>query len=152
MPQLEEIRQAEQNLEQRLADNTLASEAAKLSRMHWWTVEYGLIGTTRDYKLYGAGLLSSVGESQACMQPTVKKLPMSIDCINYDYDITTMQPQLFVTQNWQQLMDVLEEFADSMGFRAGGSKSLNQAIASQNVATAVYSSGLQVSGQFVPRC
>jgi phenylalanine-4-hydroxylase len=72
--------------------------------MHWWTVEYGLIGTTEEYKLYGAGLLSSVGESQTCMQPAVKKLPMSIDCVNYDYDITSMQPQLFVSHNWKQLM------------------------------------------------
>jgi phenylalanine-4-hydroxylase len=58
-----------------------------------------------------------------------------------------MQPQLFVTPNWNHLLDVLEEFADGMGFRQGGSESLKQAVASQNVATVVYSSGLQVSGK-----
>jgi phenylalanine-4-hydroxylase len=143
----QEIKQAEAQLERALAQNQTASEAAKLSRMHWWTVEYGLIGKTDDYKLYGAGLLSSVGESQECMKPVVKKLPMSIDCVNYDYDITSMQPQLFVTQDWQQLMDVLDKFAANMGFRTGGVAVLEQAMASENVATAVYSSGLQVSGK-----
>jgi phenylalanine-4-hydroxylase len=145
----DEIQQAEADLEKQLANNKVASEAAKLSRMHWWTVEYGLIGTPDNFKLYGAGLLSSVGESQACMQPAVKKLPMTVSCVNHDYDITTMQPQLFVTTSWLELIEVLEEFADSMGFRKGGTESLNQAIASQNVATAVYSSGLQVSGKFI---
>ena len=143
-----EIKKAEDELEQKLAENKIISEAAKLSRMHWWTVEYGLIGTTEEYKLYGAGLLSSVGESQTCMQPAVKKLPMSINCVNYDYDITSMQPQLFVSHDWKQLIEILEEFADTMGFRRGGTESLLQAIASDNVATAVYSSGLQVSGKF----
>jgi phenylalanine-4-hydroxylase len=145
----DEIQQAEQDLERQLANNRVASEAAKLSRMHWWTVEYGLIGSPDNFKLYGAGLLSSVGESQACMQTEVKKLAMSLDCVNHDYDITSMQPQLFVTKNWLELIEVLEKFADTMGFRKGGTESLIQAIASQNVATAVYSSGLQVSGKFV---
>jgi phenylalanine-4-hydroxylase len=36
------------------------SEMALLSRLHWWTVEYGLIGTLENPKIYGAGLLSSI--------------------------------------------------------------------------------------------
>ena len=35
------------------------SEMSKIRNMHWWTVEYGLIGTLEDPKIYGAGLLSS---------------------------------------------------------------------------------------------
>jgi phenylalanine-4-hydroxylase len=82
------------------------------------------------------------------MQPSVKKLPMSIACVDYDYDITSMQPQLFVTANWQQLLDILEEYADTMGFRNPTNEHLDQIIASQEVATIVYASGLQVSGKF----
>ena len=33
-----------------------------LARMNWWTVEYGLVGDINNPKIYGAGLLSSVGE------------------------------------------------------------------------------------------
>lgn len=50
------------------------SEMALLSRLQWWSVEYGLIGDINNPKIYGAGLLSSIGESASCMQPEVKKL------------------------------------------------------------------------------
>ena len=49
---------------------------ALLSRLHWWTVEYGLIGTLENPKIYGAGLLSSIGESVSCLEPAVKKIPL----------------------------------------------------------------------------
>lgn len=124
------------------------SEMALLSRLHWWTVEYGLIGPLENPKIYGAGLLSSIGESVTCMQSEIKKLPYTIDAINYSYNITQAQPQLFVTPTFQNLIDVLEAFADTMSFRVGGSHGLKKAVESKNTCTAVYSSGLQVSGTF----
>ncbi|WP_410219971.1 aromatic amino acid hydroxylase [Pedobacter sp.] len=124
------------------------SEMALLSRLHWWTVEYGLIGTLEDPKIYGAGLLSSIGESASCMDPKVKKIWYDINTVNYAYDITKEQPQLFVTPTFQNLIDVLEQFADTMAFRRGGSESILKAIECKNPGTAVYSSGLQVTGIF----
>ncbi|MGN8055513.1 aromatic amino acid hydroxylase [Pedobacter sp. 22163] len=124
------------------------SEMALLGRLHWWTVEYGLIGTLENPKIYGAGLLSSIGESATCMQNNVEKIWYNIDTINYAYDITKPQPQLFVTETFQNLIDVLETFANTMAFRKGGTESIMKAISCKNVATAVYSSGLQVSGVF----
>lgn len=122
------------------------SEMALLSRLHWWTVEYGLIGKLENPKIYGAGLLSSIGESATCMKPGVKKLWYTPAAINYSYDITQLQQQLFVTPTFQNLIDVLEQFANSMSFRKGGSYGLEKAIESHNTCTVVYSSGLQVSG------
>lgn len=124
------------------------SEMALLSRLHWWTVEYGLIGSLDDPKIYGAGLLSSIGESSSCMMDHVKKIPYTIDTINTPYDITKTQPQLFVTETFQNLIDVLEQYAHTMAFRKGGAESIIKAINSHNPATAVYSSGLQVTGIF----
>lgn len=124
------------------------SEMALLSRLHWWTVEYGLIGTLENPKIYGAGLLSSIGESASCMDPSVKKYWYTADAVNFPFDITKPQPQLFVTPNFQNLIKVLEEFADTMAFRRGGSESILKVIECKNVCTAVYSSGLQVSGVF----
>ncbi|GGI24084.1 aromatic amino acid hydroxylase [Pedobacter mendelii] len=124
------------------------SEMALLGRLHWWTVEYGLIGTLENPKIYGAGLLSSIGESASCMQKEVEKLWYNMYTVNYPYDITKTQPQLFVTETFQNLIDVLEEFANTMAFRRGGTESIMKAIDCKNVATAVYSSGLQVSGVF----
>jgi phenylalanine-4-hydroxylase len=122
------------------------SEMALLSRLHWWTVEYGLIGTLENPKIYGAGLLSSIGESATCMQPDVKKLWYNQYAVNYPYDITQPQQQLFVTETFQNLIEVLEQFANKMAFRTGGVDGLQKAMASNNTCTVVYSSGLQVSG------
>jgi phenylalanine-4-hydroxylase len=124
------------------------SEMALLSRLHWWTVEYGLIGALENPKIYGAGLLSSIGESASCMQPNVEKLWYNLNTIHYSYDITKPQPQLFVTPTFQNLIDVLEAFADTMAFRKGGAESVLKAIECKNTCTAVYSSGLQVTGVF----
>jgi phenylalanine-4-hydroxylase len=144
----EEIAAAEKKLHY-IADNMgESSEMALLGRLHWWTVEYGLIGTLENPKIYGAALLSSIGESATCMNPEVKKLWYNLDTINYQYDITQQQPQLFVTETFQNLIDVLEAFADTMAFRRGGAESVLKAIECKNPSTAVYSSGLQVTGIF----
>ncbi|MBC6109816.1 aromatic amino acid hydroxylase [Pedobacter fastidiosus] len=143
-----EIAKAEKDLKYISANMGEPSEMALLGRLHWWTVEYGLIGTLENPKIYGAGLLSSIGESATCMQSDVEKLWYNIYTVNYPYDITKPQPQLFVTETFQNLIDVLEAFADTMAFRKGGTESIMKAIACKNVATAVYSSGLQVSGVF----
>ncbi len=124
------------------------SEMALLSRLQWWTVEYGLIGNIQNPKIYGAGLLSSIGESVSCMKPSVKKIEYTIDAINYSYDITQQQPQLFVTPTFQNLIDVLQTFESNMAFRKGGAESLQKAIECKNICTAVLSSGLQISGVF----
>jgi phenylalanine-4-hydroxylase len=142
----EEIKRAEELVAYRQENMGKPSEMALLSRLHWWTVEYGLIGTLKDPKIYGAGLLSSIGESVTCMKKDVKKLPYTIDAVNYPYDITKPQPQLFVTPTFQNLIDVLEEFANTMSFHVGGNYGLQKAVESKNTCTIVYSSGLQVSG------
>ncbi len=124
------------------------SEMALLSRLQWWTVEYGLIGALDQPKIYGAGLLSSIGESASCMDPKVKKIEYTFDALSYGYDITKEQPQLFVTSTFQNLIDVLEQFESTMAYRVGGLESVSKAIECKNICTAVFSSGLQVSGVF----
>ena len=143
-----EIRKAQKRVDFCQANLGEPSEMALLSRLHWWTVEYGLIGTLENPKIYGAGLLSSIGESTSCMSSEVEKLWYSIDTINYAYDITKTQPQLFVTPDFQNVINVLEQFADTMAFRRGGLEGLLKAIECKSISTAVYSSGLQVSGAF----
>ncbi|MCF8372428.1 MAG: aromatic amino acid hydroxylase [Bacteroidales bacterium] len=137
----EELLEATQNLGE-------PSEMALIRNLHWWTVEYGLIGDLKNPKIYGAGLLSSISESYNCLQPKVKKLPYTLDAVNYSFDITEQQPQLFVTPDFETLTRVLEEFADTMALRKGGLDGIQKAIVSKNTATCEYSSGLQVSGTF----
>lgn len=124
------------------------SELAQIRNLHWWTVEYGLIGDLEHPKIYGAGLLSSIAESYYCMQPKVKKIPYTLDAVRYSFDITEPQPQLFVTPDFETLTNVLEEYANTMGLYMGGVEGIRKAIRSENTATCVFSSGLQVSGTF----
>ena len=142
----EDIKIAEINLEKTIKNCNYMSEAAYLARMNWWTVEYGLVGDINDPKIYGAGLLSSVGESQNCLSEKVQKIPFSLDCINTSYDITEPQPQLFVTPNFGKLSEVLEEMAETMAFRLGGTKGLEIAREAGTVCTAEYDSKIQISG------
>ncbi|WP_431165712.1 aromatic amino acid hydroxylase [Tenacibaculum halocynthiae] len=124
------------------------SEMAQIRNLHWWTVEYGLIGTVDDPKIYGAGLLSSIGESKGCLQEEVKKLPYSIEAADVSFDITKPQPQLFVTPNFAHLSLVLEQFANKMAIRTGGLKGVEKLIDSKNLGTIELSTGIQISGVF----
>lgn len=135
-----------ENIEKSIQES---SEMTRLRNLHWWTVEYGLIGDIDSPKIYGAGLLSSIDESVNCLKDTVKKYPYSIKAADYNFDITTQQPQLFVTPDFKTLNKVLDEFSESLAYKIGGLYGVHQAIKSANVATLVYSSGLQVSGVFI---
>lgn len=141
-----EIEQAEKDLAALESIVGELSEMALIRNLHWWTVEYGLIGDVKNPKIYGAGLLSSIGESFSSLQPEVKKLPYTLDAVNFTFDITTRQPQLFVTPDFHSLNAVLDEFACRMAWRRGGSYGLHKAIESGSLATCEYKSGLQVSG------
>jgi phenylalanine-4-hydroxylase len=143
-----EIEIAEKEIERIQANMGPPSEMALIRNLHWWTVEYGLIGTVEDHKIYGAGLLSSIGESMSCLGPTVKKIPYTLDAMNCNYDITKPQPQLFVTPNFAHLTTVLNEFKKTMAWIQGGLPGVKKAIASKNTGTLVFSKGLQVSGTF----
>ena len=68
-----QIFNAETNVKNKRNLISYISEASYLSRINWWTVEYGLIGKIDKPKIYGAGLLSSIGESENCLKNSVKK-------------------------------------------------------------------------------
>jgi len=143
----EQIRAAEEDLERKIQAVTEVSEATQLSRLYWWTVEYGLIGDVENPQIYGAGLLSSVGESMSCLKEDVKKIPFSLQaCIETDFDITKPQPQLFVCKDFDELIEAVQEFAKTMAISVGGTESLIKASKMGQTSTSVYSSGLQVSG------
>jgi phenylalanine-4-hydroxylase len=124
------------------------SEMAQIRNLHWWTVEYGLIGTVENPKIYGAGLLSSIGESAYCMTDQVTKKPYDISAAYQSFDITKLQPQLYVTHTFAYLNLVLEEFANKMALRTGGLSGIEKLINSAALGTIELSTGLQISGIF----
>lgn len=142
----DEILQANRDLQKATAAAQEPSEAALLARMNWWTAEYGLIGTIEKPKIYGAGLLSSVGESYTALQGETKKIAFSLKCLDFSYDITEPQPQLFVTPSFRVLTEALHEMANTMSFKQGGVFGLNRAKKSRTVNTVELDSGIQISG------
>jgi phenylalanine-4-hydroxylase len=124
------------------------SEMSLIKNLHWWTVEYGLIGDLKNPKIYGAGLLSSIGESKSCLRDHIKKLPYTIEAAYQNFDVTKPQPQLFVTPDFAHLSFVLEEFANTMAIRKGGISGVKKLIDSGQLGTAEYNTGLQISGIF----
>lgn len=143
-----EIEQSEEKLKKASEAISYISEAAYLARINWWTVEYGLIGNISNPKIYGAGLLSSIGESENCLKDSIKKIPLSIDCIDYNYDITEQQPQLFISKDFKSLNLILDQFSSKMAYKVGGLEGLKKAVQSKTICTALLNSGVQVSGQF----
>ena len=143
--QIREATKAINSLQEEMGE---LSEMAKIRNLHWWTVEYGLIGTLENPKLYGAGLLSSIEESQLCLKQEVKKIPYSIEASEVNFDITNTQPQLFVIPNFASLSFVLEKFANTMAIRTGGLEGLKKLIDSKKLGTIELSTGIQVSGIF----
>jgi phenylalanine-4-hydroxylase len=144
-----EIDAAQRELDARLAEVAYDSEVDWVTRLGWWTTEYGLVGELDDFLIYGAGLLSSIGEGSHCFSPAVRKIPLTIDCIHHAFNITEPQPQLFVTPNFEHLNGVLEELAGRMAFRIGGVRGLETARRGQTTVTVELDSGLQMSGTLV---
>ncbi|HXK17283.1 MAG TPA: hypothetical protein VNG33_05765, partial [Polyangiaceae bacterium] len=142
----EQVTRAEQALVVARAGVLRVSEAARLSRLYWWTAEYGLVGTPSDYKLYGAGLLSSLWESFACHDAKVSKPPLSAAAGEVDYDVTRPQPQLFVVRDFERLHDVLDEVARELPSVQGGELALAEAAAAQEVATITLRGGVVLFG------
>ncbi len=129
----DDVAHAEHRLDAASRSVRYVSESTKASRLYWWTAEYGLVGTLDAPRLYGAGLLSSIGEAEHCLTPAVRKVPLSVECVNMAYDITRMQPQLFVARDFSHLNDVLADFKQTLAWTRGGDYGLDEALRSRAV-------------------
>ena len=144
----QEIDQATKEVEEVQNNVQELSEMAKIRNLHWWTVEYGLIGSLENPKIYGAGLLSSIEESKDCLSDVVQKRPYTIEAAEVSFDITAAQPHLYVTPDFAHLSYVLEKFANKMAVRTGGLSSIEKLVKSTKMGTAELSTGIQISGVF----
>lgn len=142
---------AEARLAAASASRRFVSENTRASRLYWWTAEYGLIGDLAAPKIYGAGLLSSIGEAEHCLTEAVRKLPLSLACADTEYDITTMQPQLFVARDFDHLFEVLEAFEGTLAWKRGGDFGLDEAFRARTVNHLVLDGGIELTGKVVER-
>ncbi len=86
----------------------VGSEAlVNLTRLYWYTVEFGLIQETDGLRIYGAGILSSKGESIHCLESTApNRIGFDLKRImRTRYRIDTFQKTYFVINDFEQLFD-----------------------------------------------
>ncbi|MCS4293928.1 phenylalanine-4-hydroxylase [Comamonas sp. BIGb0152] len=81
-----------------------------LSRLYWYTIEFGLIREQGEIRAYGAGILSSSGELlHSVTSPLPQRLPLSLErTMRTRYKIDSYQQTYFVIDDFQQLFDMTE--------------------------------------------
>lgn len=146
-----EVHLAEERLRAASTSRRYVSESTKASRLYWWTAEYGLVGDLANPKLYGAGLLSSLGEAAHCLTSAVQKVSLNLACADTEYDITRMQPQLFVARDFDHLFEVLDAFEATLSWRRGGDLGLEEALRARTVNHLGLEGGIEVTGKVVAR-
>ncbi|MBM7112213.1 aromatic amino acid hydroxylase [Archangium primigenium] len=144
-----EVQHAEARLHAANQSRRYVSESTRASRLYWWTAEYGLIGALDAPRIYGAGLLSSIGEARHCFTSEVRKVPLDASCADTEYDITRMQPQLFVARDFEHLFEVLEAFESTLAFKRGGDHGLQEALRARTVNHLVLADGRELTGRVV---
>lgn len=141
-----EIEEAMRELDLASQAISFTSESSKVGRMGWWTIEYGLVGEKDDLKIYGAGLLSSVTEAQNCLNDKVQKIPLTVDCVDQDFDITEQQPQLYIVPTLADLKQSLIDLQNTLSFVRGGVFGCEEAQRCRTVNTIELDNGLQFCG------
>lgn len=72
-----------------------------LSRIYWYTVEFGLIKENGELRIYGAGILSSNGESDYCLHAGLPRHP---------YDVEQILKTPYIKEKYQETYFVIESF------------------------------------------
>ena len=85
-------------------------DRSMLARLYWFTVEFGLMKQPEGMRIYGAGVLSSVGESDYAVNsdtPERKKLDL-VTAFRTPYRIDIYQPIYFVIEGFDELFDLVK--------------------------------------------
>lgn len=80
-----------------------------LSQVFWFTMEFGVVRENGELRAYGAGILSSVGETEAFRSAAVRPVDL-VEMGTVDYDITHYQPLLYGFSSAAELEEVLTDF------------------------------------------
>ncbi len=108
----------------------------RLSRLFWFTVEFGLIKEDGQVRIYGSGLVSSHGEAKYALDGQWEKdgysapentprdvaewRPFDLDRVcETDFEIHHFQPIYYVLESFEQLRDAMVEYAEKVIGTAG---------------------------------
>ena len=86
-------------------------EAIKmLQRLYWYTIEFGVIKNDDDIKIYGAGIISSVGEINNVFGKSAQIKPFNIqEVLSTPFEIDKVQPLYFSITSFDELVETFEQ-------------------------------------------
>ena len=85
----------------------------KLQRIYWFTIEFGLIKKNNDFKIYGAGIISSDEESKNALSKKSKKCEFDVKKImNHSFRIDIVQDTYYYINSFDQLTSSIAEIRD----------------------------------------
>lgn len=80
-----------------------------LQRLYWFTIEFGLIQQKNGIKIYGAGILSSFGESNICLTHAKSQLKFDLnEIIHKTYNSEEIQNEYFIIESLGQLFNAIK--------------------------------------------
>jgi phenylalanine-4-hydroxylase len=86
-----------------------AEELELLSRVYWFTVEFGVLREGGEVRAYGTGLLSSAGELEAMHSADLRPLDLEA-ASRHEYDPTHFQPVLFCADSFEEMYEAIREY------------------------------------------
>jgi phenylalanine-4-hydroxylase len=86
-----------------------AEELERLSRVYWFTIEFGVVREEGRVKAYGTGLLSSAGELEAMHAAELRPLDLEA-ASRHEYDPTHFQPVLFCADSFEEMYEALRDY------------------------------------------
>ncbi|HEX6649330.1 MAG TPA: phenylalanine 4-monooxygenase [Pyrinomonadaceae bacterium] len=92
-----------------VARTTDARELDRLSRVYWFTIEFGVLREDGRVKAYGTGLLSSAGELEEMHKAELRPLDIQA-AADHIYDPTHYQSVLFCADSFDEMYETLREF------------------------------------------
>ena len=101
-------------LTQRLGERSLEAtdtQILQLTRLYWFTIEFGVVRQDGAIRAYGAGLLSSFGELKRAVaeEPVLHRLDVAAAAAA-DYPITTYQPLLWEVASIGEAFSLVDDF------------------------------------------
>jgi phenylalanine-4-hydroxylase len=91
--------------------NAKGTARKQLETFHWFTVEFGLIKQPNGMRIYGAGIISSLGEVQHALSDKVIVNDFDPDkIVVQEYDVWHLQPVLFAIDSFSQLEEGFKEW------------------------------------------
>ena len=87
----------------------------RIARLYWYTIEFGLVKEEDELKIYGAGILSSIGETSFCLSDKATLVPFNLqEILQTPYIKDDFQSKYFVLESFHQLPAAVNQYEQQL--------------------------------------